>query len=74
MCMEYNRRRQRRLLQYYLCAGLKMTMDREKIPICSVEISVWWEDVVFETYNDQQWLANFRMGRRTFENRGREAK
>jgi hypothetical protein len=35
-----------------------MAMDREKIPICSVEISVWWEDVL-ETYNDQQRLENF---------------
>jgi hypothetical protein len=35
--------------------------------------SIWWEDVVLETYNDQQCLENFRMGRRTFENCGREA-
>jgi hypothetical protein len=33
--------------------------------------SVWWEDVL-ETYNDQQWLENFRMGRRSFENLCRE--
>jgi hypothetical protein len=37
--------------------------------IWSVERSfVWWEDAVLETYNDQQGLGNFRMGRRTFEN------
>lgn len=65
MFMEYNRRRQRRVLPYYLCAGLTMAMAREKT-IWSVErSSVWWEDVVLETYNDQQWLENFRMGRRT---------
>lgn len=61
MFMEYNRLRQRRVLLYYLCAGLTMAMARKKT-IWSVErSSVWWEDVVLETYNDQQWLENFRM-------------
>jgi hypothetical protein len=44
-----------------------MAMARENT-IWSVErSSAWWEDVL-ETYNDQQWLDNFRMGRRTFDN------
>jgi hypothetical protein len=49
-----------------------MAMAREKT-IWSIErSSAWWEDVVLETYNDQQWLEHFRMGRKTFKNLCRE--
>ena len=58
MFVEYNRRRERMVFPCYLCAGLTMTMAREKTTWSVERSSIRWEDVL-ETYNDQQWLDNF---------------
>jgi hypothetical protein len=71
MFMEYNRRGKGGYC-HITCAGLSMAMARENTSWSVERSSVWWEDVVLETYNDQQWLENFRMGRRTFVNLCRE--
>ena len=57
----------RRQLPYYLCTGLALGLSNEKTIWEKARSREWWTDIVKGAFSDDQWMANFRMTKATFE-------
>jgi len=50
-----------------LSVGLAFGMSHEKRMLVRDKSSDWYERIVLQTFDDEQWLANFRMSKGTFD-------
>lgn len=56
----------RRLFPYFVGAGLVIGLGHEKRTWKKERSTDWFEHIVLETFDDDQWIENFRMKRETF--------
>ena len=58
--------RLRKQMPFYLSTGLIIGLSREKSVASRPKSRVWWTEIVKKSFNDQQWIENFRMRKETF--------
>ena len=56
----------RRLFPYFVGAGLVIGLGNEKRTWKKESSTDWFDHIVLETFDDDQWIENFRMKRETF--------
>jgi hypothetical protein len=58
--------RLRKQMSFYLSTGLIIGSSREKSVASRPKSRVCWTEIVKKSFNDQQWIENFRMSKETF--------
>jgi hypothetical protein len=53
--------RLRKQMPFYLSTGLIIGLSREKSVASRPKSRIWWTEIVKKSFNDQQWIENFRI-------------